>query len=147
MALGQPTIRDRRLDAGCEVEKAKRVRDGRSGTTDPRRDFVLAEAELVDELSVGFRRLERIEILALQVLDQRELELVAIGELAHDCRDAFEAGGLRGPEPALAGDELVAVDRLGHEDRLDDAVLADARGQGRQAVGVEPLAWLVRVRR
>ena len=129
MALGQPTVRDRRLDPGREVEQAERVRDGRSGPADPRRDLVLAEAELVDELSVGLRRLERIEVLALEVLDEGELELVAVGELADDRRDAFEAGGLRGPEATLAGDELVAVDRLGHEDRLEDAVLGDARGQ------------------
>ncbi len=69
-------------------------------------------------------RLDRVEILALEVLDQRELELVAVGELADDGRDALEPGRWRGPQPALAGDELVAVDRLGHEDRLEDAVLA-----------------------
>ena len=30
---------------------------------------------------------------------------------------------LAGAEPSFAGDELVAVERLGHEDRLEDAVL------------------------
>ena len=43
------------------------------------------------ELSVGVRGLQRIEIFALQVLDQGELELVSVRELTHDCRDAFEA--------------------------------------------------------
>ena len=104
------------------VERARPTRVG---------DLVLAEAELVDELAVGVCGLDRVEILALEVLDERELELVAVGELADDRRDAFEAGGLRGPEPALAGDELVAVEGLGHEDRLDDAVLGDARRQRR----------------
>ena len=129
MAFGQPTVRDRRLDPGCKVEQAKRVCDRGSGAPDPRRDIVLGEAELIDELSVGLRCLQRIEILALKVLDQGELELVAVRELTHDRRDAIEARGLGRPEPALAGDKLITLDRLGHEDRLDDSVFTDARGQ------------------
>ena len=124
MAFAEPAVRDRLLDAGRKLEQAEGVRDRRSGPPDARRDLVLAEAELVDQLAVRFRGLERIEILALEVLDEGELELVAVGELADDRGDAFETGRLRSPEPALPGDELVAVDRLGDEDRLEDAVLA-----------------------
>ena len=98
-------------------------------STDAGRDLVLAEPELLDELAIGVRRLERIEVFALEVLDEREFELLAIGELADDGRDPVEAGGLGRAQPALTGDELVAVDRLGDQDRLEDAVLDDARGQ------------------
>ena len=118
--------------AGRELEQAQRVGDGRAGAPDAGRDVVLAEPELVDQLAVGVGRLDRVEVLALQVLDERELELVAIDELADDGRDAIEAGRLGRPEAALAGDELVAVDRLGDEDRLEDAVLGDARAERRQ---------------
>ena len=97
------------------VERARPTRVG---------DVVLGEPELVDQLAVGVGRLDRVEVRALEVLDERELELVAIGELADDGRDALEAGGLGGAQPALAGDELVAVDGLGDEDRLEHAVLA-----------------------
>ena len=124
VALGQPAVGDRGLDAGREVEQPQRVGDRRAGAPDARRDLVLAEPELLDELAVGVGRLERVEVLALEVLDERELELLAVGELADDGRDALEAGGLGGAEAPLAGDELVAVDRLGDEDRLEDAVLA-----------------------
>src|SRR4029079_17488291 len=88
-------------------------------------------------------RLEWIKILSLQVLDERELELLAIGQLSDDRRDAFEPGRLRGAQPALAGDELVAVDGLGHEDRLQDTVLADALRERRELLGTEPLARLM----
>ena len=88
------------------------------------RDVVLGEPELLDELPIGFRRLERVEVLALQVLDERELDLLAIGQLADDSRDALQPGRLCGAQSAFAGDELEAVDGLGHEDRLQDAVLA-----------------------
>ena len=99
------------------VERARPTRVG---------DLVLAEPELLDELAVGVGRLERIEILALEVLDEGELELIAIGELADDRRDPLEAGRLGRTESALAGDELVAVDGLGDEDRLEDPVVDDA---------------------
>ena len=65
------------------VERARPTRVG---------DVVLAEAELVDELPVGVGRLDRVEVLALEVLDERELELLAVGELADDRRDPLEAG-------------------------------------------------------
>ena len=132
---------------GCELEQAERVGDGRSRATDPLGEVVLGEPELLDELAVGVGGLDRVEVLALEVLDERELELLAIGQLAHDRRDPLEAGRLRGAQAALAGDELVAVDRLGDEDRLEDAVLGDAGAERRQPFGVEPLAWLVRIRR
>ena len=61
-------------------------------------------------------------------------------------RDAIEPGRLGRAQAALAGDELVAGRGLGHEDRLEDAVRGDARAKRRQVLGVEPLAWLVRVR-
>ena len=111
---------------GRELEQPERVGHRRSGPADPRRDLVLAEPELVDQLPVGLGGLERIEVLALEVLDERELELVAIGELADDGRDPLQAGRLGGAEATLAGDELVAIDRLGDEDRLEHAVLGDA---------------------
>ena len=76
---------------------------------------------------MGF--LHRAEVRPLEVLHESQLELVTIGELADHRRDALEAGQLACPEAALTGDELVAVEGLGHEDRLQDAVLADARGE------------------
>ena len=127
VALGESAVGDRRLDAGRQVEQPERVGDRRSGAADAVRDGFLAEPELVDQLAIGLGRLERVEILALEVLDQGELELLAIGELADDGGDPLEAGRLGGSEPPFAGDELVAVEGLRDEDRLQDAVLADAR--------------------
>ena len=146
MALGQAAVGDRRLDAGGEVEESQRVRHGRSRPADPGREVVLAEPELLDELPICFGSLERIEVFPLEVLDQRDLELLAIGELPDDRRDALDAGRLRGAEATLTGHELVAVEGFGDEDRLEHAMLEDARGQRRQAFWVEALARLERVR-
>src|SRR5262249_46799538 len=75
-----------------------------------------------------------------------ELELVAVSELPDDRRDPLEADDPGGPYASLAGDEGVAVDGLGHEDRLDDAMLADALGKAGQGFVVHPqarLAWVL----
>ena len=143
--LGQSTVGHRALDPGGKIEQTERVGHGRARPADARREGVLCEAEFVDQLAVRVGRLDRVEVLSLQVLDERELELVAIRQLAHQRRDPVEAGGLRRTEPPLTGDELIAVDRLGHEDGLEDAVLRDARGQRRETVGIEALARLMRV--
>ena len=125
--------RDGGLDGRVEVEQAQRVGDRRARPPDPVGDCSWREPELVDELAVGEGGLDRVEVLALEVLDERELELLAVGELADDRRDPVQAGRDRGPEATLAGDELVAVEGLGHEDRLDDAVLGDARRERARA--------------
>ena len=116
------------------VERARPTRVARSSWR---------ERELVDELAVGARRLDRVEVLALEVLDERELELLAIGELADDRRDALQAGEPRGADAALAGDELVAVDRLGDEDRLDHAVLrgCSRRGPSSASSSIRRRGW------
>ena len=145
VALGDPALADGLLDGRVEVEEAQRVRDGRAGLADALGHLFLGEAELVDQLAVGMGLLDRIEVLALDVLDEGELELVARRELAHDRRHPLEPGQLRCPDAALAGDELVAVERLGDEDRLDDAVVADARREALELRDVEALARLVRV--
>ena len=132
--------------SGCEVEQAERVRDGRARLADALGDVLLGEPELVDQLAVGQRLVDRVEVRALQVLDERDLELVAVGELADERRDPLEAGEAGRTHAPLAGDELVAVERLGHEDRLEHAVLADARRELLEHGVVEPVARLVRVR-
>ena len=113
---------------------------------DPCGDLLGAEAEFVDQPPEASGGLDRVEVLPLQVLDERDLELGLIVQLADDGRDALEAGGRGRAQASLAGDEPVAVDRLGDEDRLQDAVLADALGEGGQLRLVEASPGLVRVR-
>ena len=84
--------------SACEVEQPERVGDGRPGPPDPLGDLVLGEPELVDQLAVGERLLDRVEVGALDVLDEGELELVAVGELADERRDPLEAGQRRGAQ-------------------------------------------------
>ena len=66
-------------------------------------------AEVLDQLLVGGRLLERVEVLAVEVLDQGLLEAVGlVGRLDQD-GDGLQPGPPGRPPPALAGDELVVV--------------------------------------
>ena len=73
-------------------------------------------AELVGQPLIRQRFVDRIEILALDVLDQRELEQLlvgAFGDVAHDDRHLVQAGALRGAPAALAGDDAIRRRRCG----------------------------------
>ncbi len=69
---------------------------------------------------------ERIQVLALDVLDKRHRNRRLVRNLLDDRRDFVESGHLGGAPAAFAGDDLVAAvaDRPG-DDRLHDALGLD----------------------
>lgn len=93
--------------------------------------------------AVGVRLFDRVEVGPLEVLDERELELCAIGQLADHGGDPLEPRHLGCPDPPLAGHELVPVEDLGDEDGLDDPVLGDARRELRQGLLLDLPAGLI----
>ena len=130
MAFADETLGDGVLDRLARVEQAHRVGDARAGAADLLGDLLLGQLELAHEASEGVGLLERVEVGALDVLHERQLQLLPVGRrAADDGRDAGQAGDPRGAQASLAGDEPVAVDRLLHDDRLEDAVGLDAAGQ------------------
>jgi hypothetical protein len=147
MALRQPAIRDRRLHVGMQVEQAQRVRDRGPCLAHSLRDVFLGQAELLDQLAVGERLVDRVEVGALHVLDERDLQLRAVGELANERGDPFEADQASRSHASLAGDELVPVQRLGDEDGLEHTVLPDACRELLEDGVVDPVTWLVGVGR
>ena len=73
---------------------------------DPLRQLVLGAAEVVEQLLVGRRLFERVQLRPVEVLQERVAQQVLLGR-ADDRRDGVEAGLLRGAEATLAHDELV----------------------------------------
>ena len=91
-------------------------------------DLVLAVVELLGERLIAARLFERIEIGALHVLDDGKLERLAIADFEQQHRHIVQARALRRAPASLAGDDLVLIHRAAHrahQDRLDDAALAD----------------------
>ena len=87
VAFAEAAIGDRRLDAALEVEQAERVGDRGPGAADLAGNVVLGQAELLGKLAEGVGLLDRVEVFALDILDEGQLELLTVRQLAHDGRD------------------------------------------------------------
>ena len=98
----------------------------------------MGDAEVLDELLVGGRLFHRVEILAVQVLDQGLLHAGHVGRCSHQSRNGLEAGSTGRPPPALAGDELVLlIAQLADQDGLQDTQFPNGSGQRRERLFVE----------
>ena len=105
-----------------------------AGAADALADRLAGEPELVDEQGAGARLLDRVQVLAGHVLDQGQLERLAVLVRGDDGGDELEAGELGGAPPALPGDQLVGAARARTDQhRLDDAALTHRLGGGRAA--------------
>ena len=86
------------------------------------------QTELVEQALIALGLLDRVEVLALEVLDEGGGERVGVAERADEARHLGEAGRLGGAPAALAGDDLEAGGIGGmraHQDGLEDAAGAD----------------------
>ena len=57
-----------------QVEEADQVRDRRAAAAQPPRQLLLAETQILDQRRAGARLVDRVEVLARHVLDQRGLQ-------------------------------------------------------------------------
>src|SRR5262245_4440500 len=95
------------LDRLGEAIERTGVRHIGAALPEQRGDLAMAVAVTLDQGRQRGRLLERTEVLALQVLDERDLERVVV--IAHDRREAVEARSLGGAESTLARQQLVAT--------------------------------------
>jgi hypothetical protein len=145
--LAEAALFDQVEHLGRELEQAERVGDGRAVLADALGDRVLGVPVLVAEALERACGLDRVQVLALQVLHQRRLERALRGELAHEDRDVLQPGPLRGSPAPLARDDLEAAGgALADQDRLEHSVLADRLRQLLQLGVVEACARLGAVR-
>ncbi len=132
-----------------QLEQAHRVRHMLAALADLLSNRFLRAAEAVDQRLVSFRFLHRIEVGALHVLDDCDLEHFAIVHVADDSGNDSEARPARGAPATLARDDLEHLRLSGigaNEDRLDHALGADRLRQFFQLRFDEGAARLLRVR-
>jgi hypothetical protein len=145
VALADLPGADRVLNRRLEIEEPQGVGNRRPCLTDAIGDCFVRHAELFAELFVGVGRVDRVQIRPLEVLHEGELELILFAGLPNDGGDPIEPSHPGGAQAALTGDEAVAVQRLGHQDGLQDAVGGDARRELLQRLVLEGRSWLVGV--
>ena len=92
-------------------------------------NFVVREAEVLDELLVRRRLLERVQLLALDVLDDRLLQHGGVVGMTDDGGDRLHAYAPGGAPAPFACDQLVALTASPHEDRLEDPDFTNRLGE------------------
>ncbi len=104
----------------------------------------MSELEFLLQPLQGHRFFDRVEILALDVLDQRHGDGGFVRNLANQRRHTFQTGLLAGAPASLAGDDLVAaaLDRT-HDDGLHHAVIADRLRQFFQRLRIHVATGLI----
>ena len=130
------------LELARQLEQAQVVRDRRAIEAHAPADLVLGPAA-VDQRPEGVRELDRVQVAALHVLDQRELEAVAIVDVGDHGGDRGETGRARGAPASLADEQLVAVADAAHHDGLQHTVLFDRIREARERALVEAPARLL----
>ena len=121
--VGAPTFF---LNRRRKLGDRERLGDRDSGLPDRVRDLLVGVAVAILERDVSVRFLERRQVLPLEVLDERDLEELAVGDVHLDARQLRKAGLDGGPVTPLAGDDRESsVLRRADEDRLEDAVVRD----------------------
>ena len=117
-----------------QLEQPDQVGDRRAAAADAAGEVFFGELQVGDQRVAGARLLDRVQVLADHVLDQRRLQPLGLGLLANHRRHLRQAGLLGGAPAALAGDQFVAaVGQGADEERLDDAGGADRFGQAESA--------------
>jgi hypothetical protein len=91
MTLAEFAAGQRLTDGRRELEQAERVADARATLPDPVGHLFVRQPEIFDELAVAFGRFEWIEVLALEVLHQRQLEAFALVGQPDNDRDRLPA--------------------------------------------------------
>ncbi len=98
---------------------------------------MLRQLELVEQALHGHGFFDRVEALALDVLDQRQSQGHFVGDLADHRRDDIELRQLGRPPATFAGNDLVALLVDGtHHDRLHDPLGTNRVGQFFQCLGL-----------
>ena len=114
------------LHALGQLQQAQRVGEMAAALADDLGEVLLRVAVAVHQELVPLPFLDRVQVLALDVLDDGDLDRFLVGQRADDHRHVMQIGELRRAPAALAGDDLIGVARRrpDHE-RLHQPALAD----------------------
>src|SRR5262245_40729282 len=123
MTGGESPRSDQILDVRRKPQQSKAVGDGGAFSADPLGDRFLREVEVVCERSESLGLLDRIELRALDVLDEGQLERTPRLHLLNHGGNLRQSGHARRAPTAFTRDDLVPGARLPQQDRLQEAGL------------------------
>ena len=146
MAHGQRAFDHARLNFGRKVKQSQQVGDMAPRFVNGLGQRFLRMTELVEQPLIGLRFLDRVEILPLDILQQRDLQRLAVAIVADDDGDFVQPRALRRAPAAFASHDLIIVAVRADDDRLDHPALRDGSGEFLERGFVEMAARLAGVR-
>jgi hypothetical protein len=134
------------LNRLIEPEETKQIRNRGAILARALGELLLRELEIVAEALKCARLLDGVQILALQVFDQRHFDRQFFRDLADDYGHTWPGGSLGGAPAAFASDELITKADSADDERLDDAARADRLSELLERLFAEARTRLVRAR-
>ena len=104
MSEGERSVPDKTLHVFWKREKAERVRNCRAVFADGLGHLLVRQSEITDELAIAFSLFDRIEVFALEILDERQAEHLFIGYFANVRGDRRPPESCRCTKSALPSD-------------------------------------------
>src|SRR5579884_118053 len=145
MTRGDAAGGDHRFNRFGQSQQSQRVGDRWTRFAQALRDLLLRKIVRFDQLRHAGRFFERVEILALQILDDRNFETFEIAGRTNDCRNGRTLHRRACTPPALACNQFVAVAAFADQDRHEDTVLANRGLQLLEGCRIKILARLMRI--
>src|SRR5437764_110424 len=104
---------------------------------------------LLPQVKLGLQALvsaclfQRVEVFALQVLQERQAQDFLVTRRLDERQDGLKAGQLRRPPAALTGNEFEAIMVTAHDNGLQESLRLEGTGEFLQPLGVEMLPRLI----
>src|SRR5918996_3383399 len=111
MAHRQPPVAQVVLDGRGESQQAKRIGDRAPVLADPLPQLLLRPSEVAEELAIALRRLDRVQVLTEEVLDEGQLQALGVGHLPDNGGKPRPTPLLSGPPPPPAPRQFVVLAR------------------------------------
>ena len=145
MTGGKLIIDHHLLDSLIQLQKTHGIRHRRPALGYALCHLVLFEMELIQKPLVGQRFLYGIQVLSLNIFDQRDLHNLQIGIILDDHRYFFQARQLGRPPAPLTGNDLIEAVLFLYDQRLDNSKLFDGIRKLYKSVLIKLLSRLFRV--
>jgi hypothetical protein len=146
VAGGQAALFEQLLNGVLEPQEPKQIRDGSAVLTGALRELFLREVEIVAQALESARLLDRVQVFALEIFDQRHLDGEFLRNIPENDGHARLRRSLGGSPAALAGDQLIAKADLANDERLHDAARANRLSKLFESLFAEAGARLIRAR-
>ena len=127
---------------GRQLQQPRRIRHRGAALAYLHRNFLLREGELFRQLRVAQRLFQRVQVFALQIFNERQLQDRLVVRRAHDHRDFRQLQQLRGPPAPFARDQFVEAAVFPDNQRLHNPLFTNGIRQFLQRLRRELFARL-----